>query len=269
MPDPHRTRLIAVGSSHPQVRRYLDAQRGRTSRDEATVEGLWFIRRAWQASVPLHALFVCPGLLPGDAVLDVVDLFSASARFEVSERVLRRMVSRDGPDGVAAIVGLPHRELSDIVLHGRSRVLVAHGFEQAGNLGATIRAADGSGATAVVVTDQKLRRNNPRVVRGSMGSIFSVPVIETDATTAIVWLRDSGVRIIAADPAATLSYRDVSYAGPVALVLGSERVGLAEHWRHAADALVRIPMLGAADSLNVGHAAAVILYEAAHQQGDA
>jgi tRNA G18 (ribose-2'-O)-methylase SpoU len=72
--------------------------------------------------------------------------------------------------------------------------------------------------------------------------------------------------VVAADPGASVSYRDARYDGRVAIVLGCERRGVAPAWREAADVVVSIPMLGVADSLNVGHAAALLLYEALHQQ---
>lgn len=268
MPRTRWPRLVPAGPGHPEVRRYFDIRRGSSSGDEAAIEGLWFLRRASEAAAALRAVFVCPPLLRGEEAIRFVEAVPDAARLEVSERLLRRMVSRDGPDGVAAIAHLPRHDLSRFVVPTPARLLIADRMEQAGNLGATIRCADGAGASAVLLTDRRLRRNDPRVVRGSMGSVFSIPVVEADPCAAMTWLRANDVRLIAADPAGAISYREASYAGRVAFVVGSERHGLSEPWRREADALVRIPMLGHADSLNVGHAAAVLLYEAAHQQGE-
>jgi TrmH family RNA methyltransferase len=100
-----------------------------------------------------------------------------------------------------------------------------------------------------------------------MGAVFSVPILEMGRTEALEWLRAAGFRLMAADPGAPLSYREADYRGRVAIVLGSERYGLPQFWRDTADVLVSIPMLGIADSLNVGHAAALLLYEALHRAG--
>jgi TrmH family RNA methyltransferase len=124
-----------------------------------------------------------------------------------------------------------------------------------------VRCADGAGASAVVLTDRRVRVNHPLAVKASMGTIFTVPVIDATVDDAVRWARSRRLRVIAADPAATSSYRGDHYCGPVALVLGSERYGLSDAWRKNADVLVSIPMLGTADSLNVGHAAALLLYE--------
>lgn len=139
-------------------------------------------------------------------------------------------------------------------------------MELAGNLGTLIRCADGAGATALVLSDRRVRLSHPLVVRASMGTVFSMPLVTAERDAAVAHLRRHGVRAVAADPASRLSYRDADYRGPVAIVLGSERHGLDPVWRASAEEVVSIPMLGVADSLNVGHAAALLLYEALHQQ---
>ena len=172
------------------------------------------------------------------------------------------MVDRDGPDGLAALGYLHRHALDDLAVDAATRVVVLDRMELAGNLGTIIRCADGAGATAVIVTERRTRITHPVAVKASMGTVFSLPVIDASVADMVAWARRRSVRIIAADPAATVSYRDADYDGSVALVLGSERYGLSDTWRAAADLLVSIPMRGRADSLNVGHAAALLLYEA-------
>ena len=263
--------LTAAGIGHPEVRRFLAIKRGRVNSAEhvrpLALEGLWAVRHAVVAGVPLETVFVCAARLRGDEGVAVLAQLrrSGALALEVSDRVLLRMVERDGPDGIAAIAALPSPGLSDITIDATTRVVIADSFELAGNLGTLIRCADGAGAAGVVVTNGHVRLDHPLVVKASMATLLSVPVVETYRERAMAWTRSSGMRVVAADPAATVSYRDADYRGPVALVLGSERSGLSGFWRAAADACVSIPMLGTADSLNVGHAAALVLYEALHQ----
>ena len=270
MPASHRRTLAPVGAGHPRVRQFssIKHNRGPNRRGAVAVEGLWSLRHALDAGVPVEVVFVCPALLRGvESDRAVAEVTAAGGlAYEVSERVLRRMVERDGPDGLAAIVHLPQRSLSDVRVNGATRIVVADSYELAGNLGAVIRSADAAGATAVLVTERRVRVAHPLVLKASMGTVFSMPVIDCDRSVAAAWLSTHGVRTVAADPAAGCSYRDADYGGPVALVTGSERYGLDPFWRDAADAVVSIPMLGRADSLNVGHAAALLLYEALHQQ---
>ena len=266
----HRIGHVPAGIGHPDVRRFLDIKHNRRSNPTRALalEGLWSIRHALDAAVRVEVVFVCTSLLRGDdasrAVNDV--LARGGIALEVSERVIRRMVERDGPDGLAAIARLHDHRLDDIPVEGTTRLVIADSFELAGNLGTIVRSADGAGASGVLVTDCHIRLTHPLVVKASMGTIFSMPLVDIDRAQAFAWLRRKRVRIIAADPASSVSYRAADYRGPVAIVLGSERYGLAPFWREQADVVVSIPMLGVADSLNVGHAAVLLLYEALERQ---
>ena len=255
--------MRAAGPAHPRVRQYLNVKHNRGTHPAGAIalEGLWAVRHAVAAGLEIEALFVCDTLNRGADGRRVAEEFDGVA-FAVSERVLRRMVDRDGPDGVAAIAYLRTVPLQDIDTRANARVVVVDACELAGNLGAIVRCADGAGADAVIVTDRRVRITNPLVVKASMGTLFTLPVVDASRAEALTWLRGHGFRIVAADPTATTSYRRADYGGRVALVLGSERYGLASFWAEAADVLVSIPMLGVADSLNVGHAAALLLYEA-------
>lgn len=221
-------------------------------------------RLALEAHIDIECVFVCPPLLRGDeSERTVGEARARGARaYEVSERVFRRMVDRDGPDGLAAVAYMRVHVLGDLAVAAPSRVVVLDRVELAGNLGAVIRCADGAGAAAVVVTERRTRITHALALKASMGTIFSMPVIEATIADVVAWAGRFNARIIAADPVATVSYRDADYSGSVALVLGSERYGLSDAWRDAADVVVSVPMRGRADSLNVGHAAALLLYEA-------
>jgi TrmH family RNA methyltransferase len=252
-------------ADHPRVRQFINVKRNRGNPPATAValEGTWAMRAALRAGVEVESVLVCPSLFRGDETPRLVE--SARQRgarvYDVGERVFHRIVERDGPDGVAALAHLPRCNIDAIAVSASTRVVVLDRMELAGNLGAVIRCADGAGASAVVLTDRRVRMTHPLAVKASMGTIFTMPVIDATVDDAVGWARVNGVRLIAADPAADASYRGDHYGGPVALVLGSERYGLDGDWRKAADVLVSIPMRGTADSLNVGHAAALLLYE--------
>jgi TrmH family RNA methyltransferase len=257
-----------AGPGHPRIKQYLNVRHNRgAARGAIALEGLWALRAAVDAGVVIEVVFVCAARLPGAEVWALLHRTDALV-LEVSERVLTRLVDRDGPDGIAALARLPVHSLDDIDVGPSTRIVVADHLELAGNLGTLIRCADGAGATALVVTDRRVRRSHPLIVKASMGTVFTVPVVDADRADALAFLRSHGVRTIAADPGAAVSYRHADYRGPVAIVLGSERAGLDPFWRASADTVVAIPMLGVADSLNVGHAAALLLYEALWQQSE-
>jgi len=241
---------------------FINAKRKGLARAVA-IEGSWELRHALKAGVAVETVLVCPPLFRGEESARLVDEARARGALvvEVGERAFRTLVDRDGPDGVAALAHVRPWRLDELRVEPSTRIVVLDRMELAGNLGAVIRCADGAGAAAVVLTDRRTRVTHPLAIKASMGTVFSMPVVDTSVEAACTWARASGVRVVAADPAATQSYRGDHYDGPVMLVLGSERYGLSSDWRAAADVLVSIPMRGIADSLNVGHAAALLLYE--------
>jgi RNA methyltransferase, TrmH family len=258
--------LPRAGTKHPRVREYLRLKRhpSATPHRAVAIEGGWALRRACAASVRLDVAFVCLKLARREQVDAIVTelLDDGVEVLAVGEPVLRRMTDRDGPDGFAAIARLPVDGLDDLTVDRDACVLIAADIEHAGNLGTLIRTADGAGASAVIVTGGHIRPTHPMVVRASIGTAFTVPLVEADASEVVAWLRRHRMHVVAADPSASSSYRDVAYRRPLAVVVGNERLGLDECWREAADTIVSIPMLGNADSLNVAVAAALVLYEA-------
>jgi TrmH family RNA methyltransferase len=144
-------------------------------------------------------------------------------------------------------------------------VIVTEDVEKPGNVGAILRSADAVGASAVIAvggTDLY----NPNVIRASVGTVFTVPVAAAPAAEVLDWLRASGLRILASRVDATELHVDADLTGPLAIVLGSEAHGLTDAWLAPDVGAIRLPMLGAADSLNVSAAAAVLLYEAWRQR---
>lgn len=272
MPQAYRTVLTPAGLKHPRVREFLAVKRHRANDGLAgalTLEGTWMIRKALAAGVRLRAVFVCPALLQGaqGQALAAKAMCLGAEGYEVSERVLTRLADRDGPDGIAALGQTRQRTLDDIRVDRQTRVMIADGWDLPGNLGTLIRCADGAGASAVLVVEQGFGLSHPLVLKASMGAALAMPVIGVGRPAARRWLREHGFRILAADPAGGRSYRDVDYSGPLAIVIGSERRGLAPEWLAAADSIAAIPMLGISDSLNAAIAGALLLYEALAQDG--
>jgi len=279
MPEPYRPVLIPAGLKHPRVRELLDVKRRPASsalgRDglpgSMALEGTWLIGQALAAGARIRAVFVCPALLQqtaGGTALARSAISAGAEAYEISERVLARIADRDRPDGIAALGQIRPRTLDDILVRRRTRVVIADGWDLPGNLGTLIRCADGAGASGVLVVEPGFGMGHPLVVRASMGAALTMPVAAVSRPAAGRWLAEHGFNIVAADPAGTCSYRDADYRGPLAIVAGSERRGLAPEWLTASDCTVAIPMLGSCDSLNAAVAAALLLYEALAQDGN-
>jgi tRNA G18 (ribose-2'-O)-methylase SpoU len=143
---------------------------------------------------------------------------------------------------------------------------VLEGVEKPGNLGAVLRSADGAAVQALVAADARTDLYNPNAIRASLGTIFTLPVCAATAGETLDWLRRHGLAIVAARVDAAVPYTKADFRRPTAIVLGSEAEGLSACWSGADVTPVCLPMLGAADSLNVSAAAAVLFYEARRQR---
>jgi 23S rRNA (guanosine2251-2'-O)-methyltransferase len=170
--------------------------------------------------------------------------------------------------GVAARVEpYPYSSLEEILATANPLIIVLDGVTDPRNLGAVIRAADGAGASGVVIPKDRAVGVTPVAVKASVGASEHVPVArETNLRRALSMMKKVGAWAYAAEESAQ-AYTDLNYLGPVAFVLGSEGRGLRRLVREGCDAAVSIPMLGAVSSLNVSVAAAVLLYEARRQRG--
>jgi TrmH family RNA methyltransferase len=141
--------------------------------------------------------------------------------------------------------------------------------EKPGNLGAVLRSADAAGADAVIVCDPLTDLYNPNLIRASLGACFSVPLIACSSAECIAFFKQHHIHILTAQLQDSKLYYDTDMQRPTAIVMGTESTGLTDIWRQAADAHIRIPMLGRMDSLNVSVSAAILLFEAVRQRKNA
>jgi len=136
------------------------------------------------------------------------------------------------------------------------------GVQYPGNLGTVLRTAEAVGAEGIVLLDRTADPYDPLAVRASLGALFALPLARADFADLVDWARQHGARLVGTSPRAAIDYRAARYARPLVLVLGGERSGLAPARLDACDEVVRIPMSGRGDSLNLAVAAGLLLYEA-------
>jgi TrmH family RNA methyltransferase len=246
----------------------LRDRREREATGLSLVDGGRELLRALRQSVEVDHAFVCPSLVIGPdatAALDALEQ-SGAPLIEISPAVLTKIAFGDRSDGLVAVIRQPSLTLEDLFPGSSQLVVVVEAVEKPGNLGAILRTADAVRAAAVIVADPRTDVYNPNAIRASLGTIFSMPIAVATAAQTLDWLVGRGLTPIAAQVEAPASYLDTDLSGPVAVVLGSEAEGLTGTWTDPRVTAIRIPMLGAADSLNVSVAAAVLLFEARRQR---
>ena len=257
--------------TNPRVKQAVKL-RQRSHRDKLglmLIEGYREVRRAVANQFYPTELFICPELFLGSNEAALIDEAQAGGAFVLpcSRSVFEKLSYRDRPDGLLAVAPQLQRNLDAISVTGDALLLVAEAIEKPGNLGTILRSADAVGVNGVIVCDRCTDICNPNVVRASIGTLFSLPVVEASTAETRDWLAHHGVQIVAASPDATRNYTDVDMTRATAIVVGTEQLGLSPAWNQAADVRVRIPMLGQADSLNVASATTILLYEAIRQRG--
>ncbi len=237
---------------NPKIKRLQALQQKSSERRKAhlfVVEGRRELQHCVEAGFQVDSLFVCPELF-GDQGLEeflgqmgLADL-SETRCFTVSAYVYGKVAYRGGTEGVIAEMRTRELTLDQFSLSSKPLLVVLESVEKPGNLGAVLRSADAAAADAVV------------------------PCVACDSAECIRFLKSRGIAILTAQLQDSKPYYHTDMCRPTAIVMGTESTGLTQQWREAADAHIRIPMLGRLDSLNVSVSAAILLFEAVRQRNE-
>lgn len=259
---------------NPRIKQLVKL-RDRAAREESRqflIEGYREILRATGGHSKIDTLYICPELFLGEnegALIKEAQRKGAKV-FSCTEAVFRKVSYRDRPDGLLALAGQTHLQLSDLSAIVKKKaapfLVVAEAIEKPGNLGTILRSSDAVGLDALIVCDRCTDIHNPNVVRASVGTLFTVPVIESEGQATLDFLKEHRISIVAATPYAKAEFTEVDLTGPVAIAVGTEQLGLSQKWMEQANIQVKIPMCGVADSLNVAMATTLLLYEAQRQR---
>ena len=250
--------------------RDLGLRRGRERRGLALAEGVRLVEEALAAGVPLRGAAVSPALeaTTRGRALKATLVTSGTRLEEMSEAELEQLADTEQPQGVIAIIEPPRRALRDIVLRPsaggaatREAVLVLDAVQDPGNVGTMLRTALGLGAAGVVALKGTAELTNPKVIRGSMGALFRLPAVAATPEEFLSWAAAERVEIVAAAANGEPVARRAVSAGPVAIVVGNEGAGVSAPISAAAARTIAIPLRPGAESLNVGVAAGILLYE--------
>lgn len=270
-PPPITAHLELTSVANPRVKTLIGLRR-RRQRDQLglmLIEGHEELSLALSAGVVPVSLYYCPELVrEPDHLRTAADIAALGSEIvQVGSRVFEKVAYRESPDGWLAVVRTVPTDLAALKTTENPLTLVCESVEKPGNLGAMLRTADAVGVDAVIAARPITDWGNPNIVRASKGTVFAVPVAAADSPEVLDWARAGSMQVVAATPDTDVLFTDIDYTGPTAIAVGSEKHGLSREWLDSADVLVRIPMSGRANSLNVATSAAIILYEALRQRG--
>ncbi|MBO4800659.1 MAG: RNA methyltransferase [Bacteroidaceae bacterium] len=256
---------IITSTQNPRIKRLLALQEKSSERRKSglfVVEGRRELEHCLAAGYEVECVYTL-----GDSPLANLPTCI------VSPHVYERIAYRGSTEGIVAVVRARNNTLEELesLTSGRSEgtsplFIVLESVEKPGNLGAVLRSADAAAATAVIVCDPLTDLYNPNLIRASIGACFTVPTVACTSEECITFLKTNGILILTAQLQDSELYYDTDMTGPTAIIMGTESTGLTTQWREAADAHIRIPMLGRLDSLNVSVSAAILLFEAVRQR---
>lgn len=258
-------------AQNPKIKKLILLQQKSSERRKEglfVVEGQREISHCIKVGFEIDSVFICRDIFDSckadNAEFDMPENVKV---FEVSKDIYEKIAYRGGTEGIIAEVKEKTLTLEDIDCEIENPLIVVlESVEKPGNLGAILRSADAAGADAVIVCDPKTDLFNPNLIRSSIGAIFSVKCIACQTEECIAFLKERNIRILTAQLQDSKLYYDTDMTHGTAIVMGTEATGLTDAWRKAADAHIRIPMLGQLDSLNVSVSAAILLFEAIRQR---
>jgi TrmH family RNA methyltransferase len=262
-------RLRSVASRHNQRLKELRLAFRRaelTPHGECAIEGVKLIEEALRGGQHLDSVFFSEAARPLAEKL----LPQINARTEtvvLPNALFNSIVPSDAPQGVAALLKLPIFSAEQLLERSPGGpIMVAAGLQDPGNLGTILRSAEAFGAAGIFLTEGTVSPYNSKVLRGSAGSIFRLPLLKISSGELIPLLRERGVRLLATSSHQGTALPQVSWTLPLAIFIGNEGAGLSRELMRQMDETLAIPQSAQVESLNAAVAASIVLYEAARNR---
>lgn len=270
MPSQPKVGQLITSRNHPALRR-IRALHARAERDQTglfLIEGIRMLAQAVQHRARFDTLLVAPALLHHAFAKKLVRQIQRTGipYHEVTPEVLHSVAQSDNPQGLAALVRQEWTPIAQADPQAGLCWLAVTQIQSCGNLGTLIRTCEAVGAAGVILLSNSPDPFDPAAVRASMGSLFALQYVRASVNEFIRWKERCHGVLVGTSPAADLDYQDARYAQPTTLFMGWEREGLSADEQSLCDLMVRIPMAGRCDSLNLAVASSVMLYELFNQR---
>jgi TrmH family RNA methyltransferase len=256
---------VITSISNPLVKRVQALRDKRHRREEGLflAEGLRILTEALETGRVPRILFFAAASAGHPLVRALIEAVEGDfgEAIETTPDILSKLSGKDNPQAVVGVFDTFETTLDMLDRAAAPIWLVAERLRDPGNLGTILRTGDAVGAGALILVDECVDPFSTEAVRASMGALFTVPIVRVIWPEFIGWLREGPGQLVGLSLQTEHGYRDAAYAAPTFLLTGNEAQGLPEEYEAACDLLVKMPMLGKADSLNAAVATAVMAYE--------
>ena len=245
--------------------RHLKDRKYRNETGLYYIEGLRLVIEACQQGERIDALVVAPDLLTSEIGKHLLSEEQWKSKIlEVSAEVFESLSHKEGPQGIAAVlmqdwVGL------DAIKPEKGLWVALDSVADPGNLGSILRTTDAAGGLGVILLDQSTDPYDPTALRASMGAIFNLKISRCSLGDFRDWKRSHDIFLVGTDGEAECDYRQIQFPQPLIVLMGSEREGLQSEHYSMCDKVVKIPMIGRSDSLNLAVATGIMIYEVFNQ----
>jgi TrmH family RNA methyltransferase len=231
------------------------------------IEGAKLVGELVNENWQIESLIVSFDLLKSEFARELVDDLKNRdiSIIEVSADVFQHLSNKDGPQGIGSTARQIHRSIKDGIILENDLWIALDEVQDPGNLGTILRTSDAVGAKGVILLDHSTDPYDPAAIRASMGAFFSQKVIECTLSDFTEWKRKSNFKMIGTSGSSNQDYHSFLYPPSMILLMGSEREGLSPEHYAICDAVVKIPMVGKSDSLNLAIATGIVIYEIFNQ----
>ena len=243
-----------------QLIKLINKPRFRKESNSFVIEGKRELEMAYSNGYLIKKIYCNPNIVDTKAIKSKY----YSEIIEVNNDIYSKISFRSSTEGIVAIVFKKDKNFK--INDGKiSLVLVLDGIEKPGNIGAILRSCDSADVDLIIINNEKCDLYNPNLIRSSLGSVFSLKIVNMTSDYTLDFLRSKKFKIYGTSLSSNNSIEKIKFYNSSAIVLGSETSGISKFWLNNSDKLMKIPMLGSVDSLNVSVSAAITLYEVNRQ----
>ncbi|MEP2988787.1 MAG: RNA methyltransferase [Parasphingorhabdus sp.] len=258
-----------TGFSNPTIKRLrsLREKKHRKREGHFLAEGLRILTEALEEGITPEVLVLVEdtALHPLAERLEIATAKADGMVIETSEAIIAKLTGKSNPQSIVGVYKDHPTDLSLLDRDDSDIWIVAQSLRDPGNLGTILRTGDAVGAGGLILVDDCVDPFSVEAVRASMGAIFTQKIVQASWDDFLIWLRAGKGQMVGTSLNTEKDYQAVSYEKPTFLLVGNEAQGLPSEYEKECDTLVKIPMMGKADSLNAAVATSVVAYEVLNQ----